>query len=154
MKKTIVASVLALFAVAAVAEGGTSGPIGYPGSAWSVLTVNPSPIRGTPEDNNVLLQGKVEQGVDWMRFGEDKRWRLNTYASVGYSWDKNGLAYNNKVVPAVGVKVSRDFESGVVDIGVQAVHQRNFRGVTAGPSRGTGVQVYASYWFGWNLGKR
>ena len=153
MKKIVVALALVASSVGAFAEG-FKAPVGFPGSHWSVLTFNPSPIKGTPEDNNVLLQGKIEQGIDWMRLGEDKRWRLNTYASVGYSWDKNGLAYNNKVVPAVGVKMSRDFENGVLDIGIEAVHQRNFRGVTVGRDSGTGVQAYVSYWFGWNLGKR
>jgi hypothetical protein len=148
MKKAIFASALALAMVA----GAQAEPLGYPGSNWSVLTVNPSPIRGTPEDNNVLLQGKIEQGVDWMRLGDGK-WRLNSYVQLGYSADKNGLAYNNKLVPAIGTKVSRDFDNGVLDLGVQVVHQNNFRGVTTGPSSGTGVQLYASYWFGWNLKK-
>jgi hypothetical protein len=151
MKKTILATALVLAAVGASAEG--LKPIGYPGSNWTVLTVNPGVIKNSPEDGNVLLQGKIEQGVDWLRFGADKNWRLNTYASLGYSWDKNALAYNNKLVPAAGVKVSRDFDSGVVDLGVQVVHEIHGRGVTSGPKSGTGVQAYASYWFGWNLKK-
>jgi hypothetical protein len=146
MKKFLIASALSILATASVAEG--LKPIGYPGSTWSVLTLNPGVIRGTPEDNNVLLQGKIEQGIDWFRIGTN--WKFNTYASLGYSWDKNGLDYNNKLVPAVGLKFSRTFDSGVVDLGVQLVNENHFRS-TATTKSGTGAQAYASYWFGWNL---
>lgn len=149
MKKTLIALALAVTSVGAFAD---AGPIGYPGSNWSQLTFNPSPISGTPEDNNVLLQGKIEQGIDWKRFGANNEWTLNTYASMGYSADKNGLAYNNKLVPAVGVKMRRSFENGVLDIGAEVVHQRNFK-QDFGRDSGTGAMVYVSYWFGWNLKK-
>jgi len=144
MKKTLLA--VALIA----ASFGASAQLAYPGSNWSSLTFNPSVIRGTPEDNNILLQGKLEQGVVWAKFGDV---RLNTYGSVAYSWDRNGLSYNNKIVPAIGVKLQTQFEKGQFDVGVELAHQRNFRGVTAGPSSGTGVLVYAQYWFGWDLKK-
>jgi hypothetical protein len=150
MKKLLFATALAVASAAASADG--LKPVGYPGSNWSVLTVNPGVIKNTPEDNNVLLQGRLEQGVDWKRFGSNNEWTFNTYASLGYSIDKNELAYNNKLVPAIGAKISRRFDSGVVDFGIQAVHERHFTGVTSGPKSGSGVQVYASYWFGWNLG--
>lgn len=139
---------IACLAALVFAVGGASAQVSYPGSNWSTLSVNPSVVKGTPEDNNVLLQGKLEQGVVWSRLGD---WGVNTYGSVGYSWDKNGLSYNNKVSPAVGLKFQRSFEKGQVDIGVEVVHQENFRGVVSGPKSGTGVQAYAQYWFGWNL---
>lgn len=121
----------------------------YPGSAWANLTYNPSPIKGTPEDGNTLLQGRVEQGMIVGKLGD---FRVNTFGAVNYSIDNNGLAYNNKLSPMVGVKIQRDLgKSGIVEIGVQAVHQRNFRGVTAGPSSGTGVQFFVSMWSGWDL---
>jgi hypothetical protein len=152
MKKTLITAAFLFASSIAVAQDGLT-PLGYPGSTWSVLTVNPGVIKNTPEDDNVLLQGKIEQGIDWRKLGDNKEWTLNTYVSLGYSADKNGLSYNNKVVPAVGVKMSRSFDSGVFDVGLQAVHENHFRGVTSGPSRGTGMQLYASYWFGWNLGR-
>ena len=150
MKAAILAVALLASVTAASAEDKYTGPIGYPGSNWSVLTVNPGVIKGTPEDDNILLQGKLEQGIDWKKYGN---WTLNTYGALGYSADKNGLFYNNKFVPALGVKMSRGYERGVIDVGVQVVYQNNFRGVTAGDNSGYGVQAYASYWFGWNLKK-
>lgn len=145
MKKII--SAIALLAAAFTAS---ADPIGYPGSNWSTITINPGVVRGTAEDNNVLLQGKAEQGIDWLRFGAGDAWKLNTYAQVGYSVDRNKLDYNNKLVPAVGVKMVRSFEHGTAELGIQVVHEDHFR--LSGPGRsGNGVQAYGSYWFGWNL---
>lgn len=152
MKKSMIALALIVASVGVHAQGSVK-PLGYPGSNWSVLTFNPGVIKGSGEEDNVLLQGKLEQGIDWVKFGVNKEWTLNTYVSLGYSADKNGLIYNNKLVPAVGVKMSHGFQNGVLDLGVQAVHENHFRGQTSGPTRGSGVQAYASYWFGWNLGK-
>jgi hypothetical protein len=118
-------------------------PIGYPGSTWSVLMF-PASATGA-EKNNVLLQGKVEQGIDWVRFADV--WKLNTYASVSYSADTVGLNYNNKVVPALGAKVTRAFDHGTLDLGVQVFQERRWKDQVSS----TGVQAYASYWFGWNL---
>jgi len=152
MKSLIVAAVLGVSSLGVYAEG-LKLPTDFPGSNWSALTLHPGVVKGTPEDGNLLLQGKIEQGAIWARFGDNDKWALNTYVSLGYSADRNKLYYNNKLSPAIGVKVSRSFESGVVDIGVQAVHETYFHGITGSPKSGSGVQAYASYWFGWNLGK-
>lgn len=141
MKKSLIA--LSLLAVSAAA----SAQVAYPGSSWSTLTF-PAGVAGT-EEKNVTLQGKFEQGIDWLKLGEDKKWTLNTYVSLGYSVDKDKLDYNNKVVPAVGVKLTRSFDNGVIDIGVQLIHERRW----ISGSSGTGVQAYGSYWFGWDLKK-
>ena len=152
MKKFLIALTVMLSIFSAHADD-SKGPIGYPGSNWSMLTLNPSVLKGTPEDGNVLLQGRIEQGIDWFRFGQESNWRFNTYVAMGYSADKNGLAYNNKYAPTLGAKVSRDYPNGVLDLGVQIVYENHFAGVTDGPRDGVGVQAYASYWFGWNLKK-
>lgn len=145
MKKTIFA-----LAMLATTSAFAAGPIGYPGSDWTSFTTNPSPIKGTPEDNNLLLQGNVQQGVDWLKVGHSE-WVLDTYVALGYSIDHNGLYYDNKLSPALGVKLRRDYTNSMVEVGVQAIHQDNFRGVTQGPSNGNGMQVYVNYWGGWNL---
>lgn len=144
MKKIAIAAAMLALSVGAFAQSS------FPGSSWANITVNPSPIRGTPEDNNVLLQGNVEQGAIVGKVGEFK---VNTYGAVAYSYDRNGLAYNNKVAPSVGVKLQREFGNAQVDIGAAVVHQNNFRGVTDGRSSGTGVSLYVQYWNGWNLKK-
>jgi hypothetical protein len=124
-------------------------PIALPGSNWSVLSY-PSGAIG-PERDSVLLQGRIEQGADWFKFGADKNWVFNTYVDLGYSVDSEEISYNNKVVPGIGAKISRRFTDGVVDVGVRYFHQYNWVGQNE--SAGS-FQVYASYWFGWDLKKR
>jgi hypothetical protein len=145
MKKiAIAAAMLAL-------SFGASAQTSFPGSSWANMTYNPSPIRGTPEDNNILLQGKIEQGAIVGKLGG---FSVNTYGALGYSYDRNGLAYNNKVSPSVGVKLQHSLGSnGSFDIGAAVVYQNSFRGVTTGPSSGTGVSLYVQYWNGWDLKK-
>jgi hypothetical protein len=142
MKKTLIAAAMLTMAFAASAQSS------YPGSNWSEMTVNPGVIAGTPESGNVLLQGNIQQG---MIVGEVGAFKVNTFVGMNYSVDRNGLSYNNKLVPMVGVKLQRDIPGGVMDMGVRLVHETHFRGVDTGPKSGTGVQAYISYWTGWNL---
>jgi opacity protein-like surface antigen len=145
MKKILIAAAVMAFAMSASAQSS------YPGSAWANMTVNPSVVKNSAESDNVLLQGRVEQG---MIVGHVGNFRVNTFGAVNYSVDRNGLDYNNKIAPMVGVKMQRDLGSnGIVEFGVQAVHERHFRGVTGGPSTGTGVQAFVSVWSGWDLKK-
>lgn len=146
MKKILIAAGVMALAMSANAQS-TS----YPGSAWANMTVNPSVVKNTAEENNVLLQGRAEQGMIVGHVGD---FRVNTFGALNYSVDRNGLDYNNKIAPMVGVKMQRDLGSrGIVEFGVQAVHERHFRGVNGGPSTGTGVQAFVSVWSGWDLKK-
>lgn len=123
-------------------------PVAYPGSMWGQLMY---PAGLTDEEKtNTLLSGRIEQGVDWFRFGDD-RWKFNTYIAIGYSVDNKGLFYNNKLTPALGAKVSRSFDRGVLDLGIQAIHERRWKDANNGNN--SGVQVYASWWFGWDARK-
>ncbi len=153
MKKIILAAIMSLVACSAFA-----GPVGYPGSTWGVFTAPSGVIKDTPEDNNWLYQGKITQGVDWTKFGANKQWVFDTYASVGYSLDRNRLSYNNKVVPAIGAKISRVFSKGVIDAGVEYVYEHHYGDIYNGAEKvgppvaykGYGAQAYISYWFGWD----
>lgn len=145
MKKILIAAT-ALVAISANAQ-----VTSYPGSNWSDMTVNPGVIGNTPEENNVLLQGNVEQGAIVGHIGD---FRVNTFVGMNYSVDRNGLSYNNKLVPMAGIKLQRNFgDRGVMDMGLRVVHENHFRGVDTGPSSGTGAQMFVSYWTGWDLKK-
>ena len=157
MKQLFLGIIAMLMTTLALADG----PVGYPGSTWGQFVTPSSVVKGTPEDGNWLYQGKVTQGVDWVKFGPSNSWVFDTYLSVGFSMDKNRLSYNNKLVPAVGAKIVRTFSKGVIDVGAEVVHEEHFGDVYDGATpvgqrlsqNGTGVQAYVSYWFGWNLGK-
>jgi hypothetical protein len=140
MKKAIVVTTLALLPVLSFAD-----PIGYPGSTWNVITT-PASSTGIEEDNTII-QGKIEQGIDWFYLDSASTWKFNTYASFGYSADSEHLDYNNKAVPAIGAKVTKTLKNGAIDIGVQAFKENRWEdGVSD-----NGVQLYVSSWFGWNL---
>lgn len=143
MKNRFLTLAAFIFASIGIAQPASAQPIAYPGSTWGQL-IYPSGANDE-EKNNALLSGRIEQGADWFRFGED-RWRFNTYVALGYSADSKGLFYNNKVTPAIGMKVSRAYEGGVLDLGLQAIHERRFKDNT----ENSAVQVYASWWFGWD----
>jgi len=143
MKKLLLASAIVMASTSALAEG--LKPLALPGSTWGVLSY-PSGTQGADREN-LLYQGRIEQGAIWARFGERKEWALNTYIAASYTVDSEGLVYNNYVTPAIGVKMTRYFDNGTVDLGVQGVYQKYFKGSNAD---GTIVQVYASYWFGWD----
>lgn len=135
----------AAMAFLAAAVSAQAEPIAYPGSTWGAVVF---PSSGTTtEKDNTLFQGKVEQGIDWFRFADN--WKFNTYANVSYSLDNRGYDYNNKVVPAIGVKATREFSNGTFDVGAQLVHERRWKS----DSEGDALQAYASWWFGWNLKK-
>ena len=139
---SLIAAAIGCTAVAAHAE-----PLAYPGSTWGAL-LYPAGLSEL-EKTNTLLSGRVEQGIDWFRFADDS-WKFNTYAALAYSVDNKGLGYNNKITPALGMKVSKNFDRGVLDLGLQAIHERRWKEDV----NNSGVQLYASWWFGWDAKTR
>jgi hypothetical protein len=147
---------LLIAAASAAAGAASAAPIGYPGSTWGAV-VFPASVGGEERSgqlvrDNVLLQGKLEQGVDWLRFGDDK-YKLNTYAAIGYTFDNKGFSYNNKLSPALGVKVTRTVGTGTLDLGLQVVHEYRLKPGRTERKSDTGVQAYVGWWFGWDLKK-
>jgi len=164
MFKKILIAAVAVLSTSLAAAGDYAGPIGYPGQTWGYLTFPSSAYNEGIEKNNWIYQGKLTQGVDWLAFGVDDQWVFDTYASVGLSVDRLGIQYNNKVVPAIGARMTRKFSKGSIDFGVEGLYEKHFgKRDSSGnlwsvnptsPERGAsgyGVQGYISYWFGWNL---
>jgi hypothetical protein len=125
------------------------GPIAYPGYMWG-NAISPSSVQPGAPSSNVGYSAKVEQGVDWFAFDDDKKFRLNTFASALYARDTSNFAYTygNVFTPAVGVKVRNVYESGLIEVGVQYVNQTN---LNVGGSSGSGVQAFVNVWTGWDL---
>lgn len=129
--------------LAAAAAAGQ--PLAYPGSTWTHVSY-PSGLAA-PEDRNLLLSGRIEQGAVWFRLGSGGEWAFNTYAALNYSADGKGLGYNNKLTPALGMKLTRPLNGGILDLGLQVAHERRFKDHQSN----TGVQAYAGWWAGWDL---
>jgi len=163
LKKILIAAIAVLSTSVAVAGDDYAGPVGYPGSTWGHFAFPSSAYNAGVEKDNWIYQGKITQGVDWVNFGVDDQWVFDTYASVGFSVDRLGIVYNNKLVPALGAKLSRKFSHGAIDFGVEGLYEKHFgkrnssgelwSNVGSSPEKGAhgyGVQGYVSYWFGWN----
>jgi hypothetical protein len=145
MKKILLTLALFTASTPAMAE-----PLAYPGDAWVNLASPTTTNKNNPEAGNWTLQGKITQGVDWVTFGEDDDWTLNTYATVGFSLDTKGMDYNNRVTPGVGVKVRKQIKNGVFDIGVQVINETRFGNKYIIPDRSSNaIQGYVSFWSGW-----
>lgn len=136
---------------------GWKGPIGYPGNTWGTLYYNAGSDNrrglGTPRWET---QGIVEQGIDWFRFG-DGTWKFNTYGAIEYVINDNDKLF----IPVLGMKVNKRFENGSLDIGIR-VKNRNITvsGIngydgseTFNRKKTATVQIFATYWFDWNLKK-
>ena len=110
----------------------------FPGSAW-VNSGFVSPL----EPGNLLTTYFFEQGITVAARGAH---RLAPYAAVSITQDREGLDWNNKAVSQVGLKYSRAFRNGVVQLSAGYAYERRMRSsLTMGQPIGL-----ASYWFGWN----
>lgn len=116
----------------------------FPGSAWINIT---GPHVGGGESGNWVLTAKANQDAVLTEVSD---WKLSAYTSVGFVKDTKGYEWNNKVVPAVGVKATTNVPGGIFDIGVQYAHETHFGKVYKMPDRSSGgFQVSVNYWTGW-----
>lgn len=162
LKKILIAAIAVLSTSVAVAGDDYAGPVGYPGSTWGHFAFPSSAYNAGVEKDNWIYQGKITQGADWLAWGHNDSWVLDTYGSFGFSVDRNKLDYNNKLVPAIGVNVTKHFgqsesifKGGNITFGVEGLYERHFTTPDyPGKRSGFGVQAYISYWGGWDLGGR
>lgn len=133
-------------------EKSMSGPIGYPGNTWGTIVYGVK----TPNGDTVprqRIEGVVEQGIDWFRFG-DGTLKFNTYVAGEYVVNSNDA----NVTPVIGMKVNKRFSDGSLDLGLRYKYGSTF--ITPGGSntiggieRASRIEVHATYWFDWNLKK-
>jgi len=72
----------------------------YPGYMWSQVR-QPSDVFD--EDGNSIVEGALQQGVDWVQLGSDS-W-LNAFAEIGLKRDSDDLDWNNENKLSVGGKL-------------------------------------------------
>ena len=113
---------------------------GYPGKIWGDFR-REIPISGDTQ-NNSILQGWIEQGVYWFKWND---LMLNTYGTMRYKWDAQGLDWNNSVGPGVGVALEKFVPQGMffrvgAEVLVDKLYQTNRTDKKAA--------VYLT-WYGW-----
>ena len=137
---------LGLWSLAAsdLAEDSEWRPLGYPGLIWGEVRYPSS--HDPTERHDLLAEGAVEQGIDWVRVGPGKV--FNTFASLEYTVDTEKLDYNNSVTVGAGAKLKIDLRGhGLLQIGVQYVWDR--RWISASDRDGFLAFVNWSGW--WSL---
>jgi hypothetical protein len=93
-------------------------------------------------DSNLLLQGWIRQGVDWVKWDKVT---LNTYATLRYRADSEKLDFNNSVGPGLGVALEVYCPRGVVgSLGVEYLWDRYFEA-----DRTDQKVVLFVNWYGW-----
>ena len=102
----LVACAAALVAVPGPAEE----RLPMPGSTWGNLRF---PSSAQPaESDNVLLNGAVEQGLDF--FPITKNTVLNFFVRVDYRWDTDEFDFNRKILLGTGFKLRHYFSDTFV----------------------------------------
>lgn len=127
------------------------GPIGYPGNTWGTVVYSAKAPAGY---NEYRVEGIVEQGVDWFKFSEDKTWKFNTYGAFEYVLNSD----TSGVTPVLGMKVNKAFSDGSLDLGLRIKRGSTYLSPTGqsfgGTEKVTRTEVYATYWFAWDLKNR
>ena len=133
------ALLIALMIVCLVMFAGSSRAIiGLRGQTWGELRQE-VPKEG---DSNLLLQGWIRQGVDWVKW--DKL-TLNTYATLRYRADSEKYDFNNSVGPGLGIALEAYCPKGVVgSLGVEYIWDRFFEADRTDQK----VVIYVN-WYGW-----
>lgn len=137
MKRHVFGIALALLCLA-LRSGSAFAVVGFRGSTWGDLR-GEMPKEG---DSNLLLNGWIKQGVDWTKWGNVT---LNTYATLRYQADTEGLDYNNSVGPGLGISLEAYSPRGAVaSLGVEYIWDR----YTTFDETSQKVVVYVN-WYGW-----
>jgi hypothetical protein len=139
MKKYLLGLIALLIPSAALAQESN-----FPGSAWINIT---GPHIGGGETGNWILTAKANQDAV---IADLSGWDLSTYVSVGFVKDTKGYEWNNKFTPATGIKLTKQLNNGVFDIGIQYAYESHYGKIYRMPDRNSGgFQVSINYWVGW-----
>lgn len=139
MKQVVTSLIFGMVATSALAGGN------FPGSMWAEVSTSPVQPGSTETSTNVQLSGNINQGIRITSIGS---WGVVSYVAVSYSADRSGEPYNNKVAPALGIKLVRTYEGANAEMGARYIQEHRSNG-----QRGAAVQLYVNAWSGWNLGK-
>jgi hypothetical protein len=122
-------------------------PLAMPGSTWGGVRFPSS--QELLEKDNLILEGAVEQGVDWLRV--PGRGTFNTFGRLEFKMDREKFDYNNKLQFEAGLKLRFPLAGlGAVEIGGKYAFDR--RNITDRTERG--AVVFVNWWGGWDLMQR
>jgi len=115
-----------------------------PGSTWGEIHF---PGSALPEDSdNLILEGAVEQGVDFFPITEDTL--LNFFGSLDYSVDTEGFDWYRRLELGVGFKLRHYLsDTTVVSVGVKYEVEKYF----VDERTANGFQLFSNWFSSWQL---
>jgi len=122
-------------------------PLGFPGSTWGQVRYPSS--QEIEEKDNVIVEGAIEQGVDWFRM---TKWSIfNSFFRFEYKFDKEGFDFNNKLQPEVGLKAKFFLANwGLIEAGGKYVLDHR----TETNRTEEGIVFFLNWAASWNLKQR
>ena len=122
-----------------------SSRLPLPGTTWGQLRYPAA--RFDEEKNSTLVEGSIQQGIDWYRPSENTR--LNTFAQADYTFDSKRIDWNNKMNFGAGAKLKVFVGKGAL-LEIGAMYRRQHRFVS---NRSNGDRVLFLNWSSsWDLG--
>lgn len=142
MKHTVLLVTLLLAGVAgAETQQGDIVPVTYP----RMFPGSFSSSNGlySPFEDSAISRNRVEQGWTALRWQSSA---IVPFVSFEGTFDERGYDWNNKTAFSVGVKGTKTFDSGIIQVGTAYTKERRFKSDRT-DSQFTG---FANYWFGWD----
>lgn len=116
MKKCL-AVLVVLMAVLIFSYQARAEILGYPWSTWGELSYSPS----NDIEEGAKLDMYVEQGIDWAKLGSTD-WVFNSFVGIGLVIsDDNDDFWNNRVRPAIGIKIKHPIKTSLNNWGELAI---------------------------------
>ncbi len=116
MKKYL-AAIFTVICVCFAARQSGAEILGYPWATWGELSYSTS----NDIEKGVKLDLYVEQGIDWTRLG-GTQWIVNNFVGLGLVVsDHREDFWNNRIRPAVGLKLKHPVHMSVNDWGELAI---------------------------------
>jgi len=124
-------------------DGGGRGPFSHKANVFKSYGTLASPGSLEKGDDNIVLTIGGEYSADY-KIGESD-WLIVPFVDFHMSWDKDQNNYNNKAIPAVGLKFRKPIKNGELFGGVKL--ESDFRWVA--DTVDTGPIVFAGWYRGW-----
>lgn len=137
---------IGFFGFGAIPESASALDLHFPGSFFGELRYPNSPVL--EERENYMFEGSLEQGIEWFRFAE--RWRLNTFGELRFNVDREGLDYNNRLIPGIGIKLRGNLGAGAIQFGLKAVEEHRYKSDRSDRI----ILGFINFWAGWDLRKK
>ncbi|HAM96145.1 MAG: Glycosyl transferase, group 2 family protein [Candidatus Azambacteria bacterium GW2011_GWF2_46_32] len=141
--KKILIIVIVTLALAVCKNSADAANVSFPGSVWSELKTQASPLN----NYGAMAEGVVEQGAELSDASLGKL-RINFFGELKYSFSPNGPTWYNYTAPGIGIRLEYPGQKSFVRFGFK-ISQENWQDHDSNTAATGFITVYR----GWNLSK-